>query len=230
VARSRIDRAAAVGKNQSARPTRAAQFGSESMEPKNDDLDPSQRAVAVEPREPWEKLPRESQKAFGAFVLYRDDPQRRFKNVAEKLNCSAQNVFQWSSKYNWKLRCDSFDVEQDRAQRAEFARGRVRMRERHMQVARAMLSVAGHALREWADRIEQRLPLNLAPEQIALLTKCATELEHRTIGEEKDHKYTQIIVSIGGYKDEQQYEDALRGRKEGEPLLDGDEEPPRAHA
>ena len=130
------------------------------MEPeKNDNLDPSQDAVAVEPREPWEKLPQESQKAFGAFVLYRDDEKRSFKNVAEKLNCSAQNVFQWSSKYNWKLRCDAWDVEQDRAQRAEFARGRVRMRERHMAVARAMLHVAGHALREWADQIEQRLPL-----------------------------------------------------------------------
>jgi hypothetical protein len=166
------------------------------MEPVNDNLDPSQSAVGVEAREPWEKLPQESKKAWGAFRLYRDAEKRSFKSVAERLNCSPQNVFQWSSKYKWKLRCDAFDVEQDRAQRAEFARSRVRMRERHMQVARAMLNVAGHALREWADRIEQRLPLSLAPEQIALLTKCATELEHRTMGTEAEHRFAQIVVRL----------------------------------
>lgn len=181
----------------------------EPEKPENDNLGPSQDAAALEPREPWEKLPQESQKAFGAFVLYRDAEKRSFKNVAEKLNCSAQNVFQWSSKYNWRLRSDAWDVEQDRAQREELARGRVRKRERHLTVARAMLHVAGHALREWADRIEQKLPLHLAPEQIAMLVKAATELENKTIGDEKENRYTQIIVTVGEYEDEQAYDDAL---------------------
>lgn len=165
--------------------------------PENDDLDPSQSVAAVEPRELWDKKPDESRRAFDAFCRYRDAEKRSFKAIADSLNCSTQNVWQWSTRHNWKLRCDAYDCEQDRVQRAEFARNKVRVRERHMQVARAMLHVAGHALREWADQIEQRLPLRLAPEQIAMLVKAATELENRTMGTEAENKYTQIIVNLG---------------------------------
>jgi hypothetical protein len=180
------------------------------MEPEkseNGNLGPSQSAVAVEPREPWEKLPRESQKAFQAFTLYRDAEKRSFKSVAEKLNCSPQNIFQWSSKYKWKLRADAYDLEQDRLQRIECAHGLVRRRERHMAVAGAMLNVAGHALREWVDRIEQRLPLHLAPEQIALLTKCAIEIERSTTGEGGDRRPPTINILLGVH----QYDDEKAG-------------------
>lgn len=172
----------------------------EAMEPKKD-VDPPQDVGAVQPREVWEKLPQESQKAFNAFVLYRDAEKRSFKNVAEKLNCSPQNIFQWSSKFNWRGRCDAFDIEQDRVQRAEFARSRVRMRERHVQVARAMLNVAGHALHEWQNRIAGKLPLDLAPETIALLTKCATELERSTLGvDDEQHRPAVIKLLFGTHK------------------------------
>jgi hypothetical protein len=181
-----------------------------------DDLDPSQAVEPVGPRQPWDKRPDESQRAFDAFVLFRDDEQRRFKNVAEKLSCSPQNIFQWSSKYNWRLRCDAFDLEQDRQQRVAFARIRVRMRERHLSLAVALGGIAAHGVREWQQRIEQRLPLNLTPEQLALLTKCATELERSTLGMDQDHQPTEIRMFFGThkYKDEQGGDDG-----DGEPML-----------
>jgi hypothetical protein len=126
------------------------------MEPE-DDLAPSQDVEPVGPRQPRNKRLDESQKAFDAFVLYRDDEQRRFKNVAEKLSCSPQNIFQWSSKYNWHLRCDACDLEQDRQQPVAFARIRVRMRERHLSLAVALGGIAAHGIREWKMRVEQKL-------------------------------------------------------------------------
>lgn len=165
------------------------------MEPE-DELDLPQDVAMVEHRELWDKRPDESQKAFDAFVRYRDAEKRSFKNVADQLNCSPQNIFQWSSRFNWRGRCDAYDVEQDRLQREELARGRIRMRDRHLRLAVALQGLAAHAVREWQLRIEQGLPLNLAPEQIALLTKCATELEHRTMGTEAEHRYTQIVVRL----------------------------------
>src|ERR1035437_8698167 len=162
------------------------------MEPE-DDLDPSQGAEIIEPRERWDKLPEESQKAFDAFVRYRDAERRSFKFVADQLNCSPQNIFQWSSRFDWKGRCDSFDVEQDRVQRAELSRSRVRMRERHLRLSLAMQGVAAVALNEWQQRISQKLPLDLAPEQIALLVKAAVELEHRVIGSESEQQRIMTI-------------------------------------
>ena len=171
------------------------------MEPDEiDGIEPSQPVATVEPRQPWDKQPDESAKAFDAFCRFRDAEKRSFKSTADLLNCSTQNVWQWATRHNWKLRADAWDIEQDRLQRAAFARDRTRMRERHLQVARSMLGVAAHGLREWQMKIEQGLPLGLQPEQIALLTKCAVDLEARTIGMDREQTTTEIHVLFRSHK------------------------------
>jgi hypothetical protein len=170
------------------------------MEPEKDDLDHAQDAVAVQPRELWDKKPDESQRAYGAFSKYRDSEKRSFKAIADSLSCSTQNVWQWSTRHNWKLRCDAYDLWLDQQQRQEFARNRVRMRARHMAVAQAMLNVAGHGIREWQARIAGGAALNLAPEQVALLTKCAIEIERSTTGEDGGHRPAVINVLIGTHR------------------------------
>jgi len=184
------------------------------VEPTND-LDPSQAIEPVGPRQLWDKRPDESQRAFDAFVRYRDAEKRSFKNIADQLNCSPQNIFQWSSKFNWRLRCDAFDLEQDRIQREELARGRMRMRERHLRLALSMQGIAAHAIREWQARIASGTVLNLAPEQIALLTKCSVELERTAMGVEREHQYTTINVVLGQHR----YPGEQGGEDEGEPKL-----------
>lgn len=183
------------------------------MKPDDDDLDSPQSAEVLGDREVWDKLPSESQRAFGAFVLYRDAEKRSFKIVADQLNCSPQNIFQWSSRFDWRGRCDKYDCEQDRLQRADLARGRVRMRERHMRLSLAMQGIAATALQEWNQRIAEKLPLNLAPDEIALLVKCAVELEHRTLGTEREQRFTEIRVNLGihEYPDEAEQRKLLAG-------------------
>ena len=122
---------------------------------------PLENDESVGPRELWDKRLDESQKAFAAFVRYRDAEKRSFKAIADELNCSPQNIFQWSSRHNWRRRCDAFDVEQYRLQREDLARGRVRMRERHLKLAIAMQGIAAHAIREWQSKIASGAALNL---------------------------------------------------------------------
>jgi hypothetical protein len=101
------------------------------------------------------------------------------------------------------------------------------MRERHLHVARAMLGIAAHALREWQNRIAGNLPLDLAPEQIALLTKCATELERSTIGIDVEHRSTVINVLLGThrYNDEKAGASGeVEGEVEWKPLEDVERE------
>jgi hypothetical protein len=139
--------------------------------------------------------------------MYRDSEKRSLKSVATSLNCSVQNVFWWSSRHNWKLRCDAFDLQQDQLQRQEFARNRVRMRTRHLAVAQAMLNVAGHGIREWQAKIASGAELNLAPEQVALLTRTAIEIERSTTGEDGEHRPTAINILIGSHR----YQDEKAG-------------------
>jgi hypothetical protein len=166
-----------------------------------DEPDPSQDAVTAEPRELWEQKVDESQRAYSAFSAYRDSEKRSFKNVAAALNppCSVQNVWQWSVRHCWKLRADAFDLHQDREQRQQFARNRVRMRDRHLAVARGMLDVAANALVEWQRKIAQKMPLDLSPETISMLTKCATELEKSTLGVATESGRTQINILVGSH-------------------------------
>jgi hypothetical protein len=69
-----------------------------------DSPEPSQPIATIEPGQLWDKIPTESAKAFEAFAAYRDLERRSFTSIAEKLNCSTQNICQWASKYNWKGR------------------------------------------------------------------------------------------------------------------------------
>jgi hypothetical protein len=180
------------------------------MEPEKSDieeLDRPQDAEIVQPRELWEKKFDESPRAYDAFSRYRDSEKRSFKSIADALSCSTQNVWQWSVRHNWKLRCDAYDLHLDQEQRAEFARNRTRMRARHLAVGQAMLNVASYGIREWQARIATGAALNLAPEQIALLTKCAIEIERSTTGEDGEHRPTAINILIGSHR----YQDERAG-------------------
>ncbi len=165
-----------------------------------DGLDPLQDAAIVQPRELWDKKPDESQRAFDAFCRYRDAEKRSFKAIANSLNCSTQNVWQWSTRHNWKLRCDAYDMELDRQQRVEFARNRVRMKDRHLRLAVAIGGIAAHAVREWQARIASGAALDLAPEQVAMLVKCSAELERSTIGVDGENRPPVINVLFGVHK------------------------------
>jgi hypothetical protein len=50
----------------------------------------------------WDRQRSESEKAFRAFVAYRDlQVDRTFEAVAGQLRCSGANVRRWAKKWNW---------------------------------------------------------------------------------------------------------------------------------
>jgi hypothetical protein len=84
---------------------------------------------------------------------------------------------------------------------AEMARSRREIRRRRLQVAAALEGLGACALKEWQDRIAQKLPLNLSPETIAFLTKAAAQLQEQALGPEKDRgALTQINVVLGDFE------------------------------
>ncbi len=65
---------------------------------------------------PWERLPRESRQAYGAFGLYRDmgPHERSHVKVGRELGKSVTLINRWSSHWSWVKRADAWDAEQER--------------------------------------------------------------------------------------------------------------------
>jgi hypothetical protein len=153
-------------------------------------------------REPWLRRPDESKRAVEAFSLWLRAEPRSLTHVAGKLSppCSKANVARWSARHLWQSRAFAWDAEQEELQRQQFARDRVSMRKRHLQVAMLMQSIAAHGLAELAAKVEQKLPLNMKPEEAKALMDSGTKLERTTVGPERDRRFTKINVIFGTHR------------------------------
>lgn len=100
----------------------------------------------------WERQPGESEKAFEAFVIYRDmGLQRGVRKVGDQLHKSLTLMSRWSSAYNWPERAAAWDREQDRIVREAQQEEIKKMRKRHADLAYVMLMKAAKALKNMPD-------------------------------------------------------------------------------
>ena len=168
----------------------------------------------INPRRSWDRKSDESKRAWEAFRIYRDSPDRRLATVAKVLvpPCSTANIGRWVSRHQWQARAADYDIYVDEQDRAEIARNRVTSRKRRLAIAQALEGLSAHAIREWQTRLAAGLPLNVSLETAALLSKMAGQIEEMALGPEKDHRFTKINVIIGGYPDEEAYESQFTKR------------------
>lgn len=164
-------------------------------------------------RQPWDRLPGESTQAYTAFAFYRDlGSERSLAKVGQEVGKNLTLIERWSASWNWVGRVYEFDCVEDERSREQLCRDRMAMRLRHIRLGMAMQAVATHGLRELQIKIEQGLPLNLSVSEIVNLMECGAQLENDAVGDEKDHRYTRIIVNLGTH----QYDD------EPDPLLEAE--------
>jgi hypothetical protein len=150
-------------------------------------------------REPWERLPDESDRAWQAFVMYRDSEKRSLTEIAasSQFECSVSNISRWCVLHNWRERAFAFDTDRDEKEREQLARDRMAMRRRHLQLALSMQSIAAHGLQELQEKIRQKLPLNMSAGESNALMDAGVKLERATLGEGRESRYTKIIVNLG---------------------------------
>jgi hypothetical protein len=118
-------------------------------------------------KQSWEQLEGESDKAFSAFVIFRDmGPSKRSLDGASTLyhnhnrqegdkkemagaknkNRSGQ-VQVWADRWNWRQRASAWDAEQDRVGREAQLQEIIEMRRRHAEEAMLLQTVALEKLR-----------------------------------------------------------------------------------
>jgi len=184
-------------------------------------LERAESAEQTGRRQLWERQPGESPKAFHAFRLFRDLAEKRtLAKVAQTLGCSSTNVERWARRWAWTQRTYEFDLVQEEEWRQQAARDRIAMRRRQIALGQALQGVAAYGLREWQDRIAEKLPLHMRPDEIATLLKLGNELEAKGHGEEKDGgRFTRIVVNFNTLTDKKFEESLKAGKNDGQALL-----------
>ena len=147
----------------------------------------------------WERQKGEGEKAYEAFVIYRDLGEKRtFAAVAERLRKSDTLIRRWKEQWNWQERARAYDNELEKEARAKAVKARKAMTERHIGIAMQLQKKALEALQEL--EVE-----DMTPKDIREYIKMATDLERlkRTLEDEGTNgegsgpaQFANAIISI----------------------------------
>jgi hypothetical protein len=96
----------------------------------------------------WQQQPGETDKAYQAFVTYRnlEPEQRSITRVVSELNKSRTLIGRWSSQWSWVERAREWDAHQDLRRIDALLEARKRMDEEHLKIIRAARNKAIAAL------------------------------------------------------------------------------------
>lgn len=128
-------------------------------------------------KEIFERLDNETQKAWQAFVVYRDlGYERSIANAAKVLGKSPRTVEHWCLKYNWVERAKAYDEYLENKKREEKEKAILEMVERHAKMAMAFQQ-------RIAERLNALDPEELSPADLAKWLDISTKLERISRGE-----------------------------------------------
>jgi hypothetical protein len=145
---------------------------------------------------PWEQLPGESARAFGAFAAYRDlGPRRSLRAAAQTFYGRAsaareRQLDKWSHAFRWVERANAWDRHLDAQARQAQEEARREMVERHVKEARALQAKA-------VERLRSLRPEELGPAELLRYLVEAAKLERLALGE-PDSVQRQELTGRGG--------------------------------
>jgi hypothetical protein len=153
-------------------------------------------AMSELPPPPWEQLPGESARAFGAFCAYRDlGPRRSLRAAAaafyeQPSAARERQLDKWSRAFRWVERAAAWDRHLDAQARQAQQEARREMTERHVKEARALQAKA-------LERLRALRPEELAPADVLRYFVEAVKLERLALGE-PDAVQRQELTGRGG--------------------------------
>ena len=138
---------------------------------------PRPRYRAPQGTPPWERQTGEGDKAWEAFVIYRDlGADRSLRLVAQRLGRSPGYLEELSRTKGWTERVAAWDAELDRQARKAQVAEITKMRKNHAAIAVSMLAKAAKAL--------QSLPAeDLKAVDVSRMVEVASKLERLARGD-----------------------------------------------
>jgi hypothetical protein len=128
-------------------------------------------------RLPWERQPKESEKAYAAYRSFMEQtPPRRVTDVVERTGKSISLLYRWSTKHHWLARTMEYDLTVERGRQAELADARREMNTRHAAIAK-------HMSAKVAQRIKDLQPDELTPGELGRWMQVIAMVERLALGE-----------------------------------------------
>lgn len=125
---------------------------------------------------PWDRQPREPEKAYAYFGIYRDlGRTRTVAKVAAEVHKSRDYLHKLASTWRWVQRAQAFDREQDRLYGEGLAERRRDMADRHARIASALQA-------KIVARLQSLDASRLTPGDIARWLEVATRIERLALG------------------------------------------------
>ena len=137
------------------------------------------------PEYPWERQLEETDKAFAAFVEYRDMPpgHRALEKLAQKHGTLRVNFERWSVAWDWRARVAEYDIWRDRQGREAALQEIKEMNKRHVNMAMSFQGAAALALQKIIKAEQQNTTSTLRPNEVAALADLGARLERLSRGE-----------------------------------------------
>jgi len=152
--------------------------------------------VAVNDRKEHERQPGEPDRAWKGFTIYRDIgftrtllkaaiEYRKIVGVTESKEKSTHRNFQnWSIRWGWVRRCESWDREVDKQRRRIALEEVKRMRDRHVQLSMSMQQVGATELNKLLKDVKAKAEEGLlGATDIRYLIETGMKLERMSRGE-----------------------------------------------
>jgi hypothetical protein len=125
---------------------------------------------------PWDRQPKESDRAYSYFAIYRDMGRTRtVAKVATEVHKSRDYLHKLASQWRWVHRARAFDTEQDRLYGELLGERRKDMAERHARIAAALQG-------KIVARLQSLDAQKLTPSDIARWLEVATRVERLALG------------------------------------------------
>ena len=155
--------------------------------------------VPAPDREPYERQPEETIKAWYAFTAYRELGHLRTQSkVLKKIGkpySYKRIVEQWSVKWGWSMRCRAWEDEEEKIRRSEEIKAIRQMHKRHIQLGSALTGLAATELQKLLKKAQKESDeSSLTTAAIIRLVEAGARLETRSYGEPEELKRHEITT------------------------------------
>lgn len=168
-------------------------------------------AAPLDPtRDLWERQPRETDKAFHAFVTFRDmGPERQVTGAGAKIDKSEAVMRRWAHRWSWFERAKAWDNFLDAQRRAAVVDEVRAAAKRHIELAHALQHVGGQRLVQLAEMLkDEKARSEIKPRDARLMVEAGIRLERLVIGEPETNTPT-VNVNVPGGDGERQVATAV---------------------
>lgn len=120
---------------------------------------------------PWERQPKETEKAYEAFLIYKNaGPGRTQIDTARRLKKSYRLIKQWAKEWDWKNRVALYDRDVEQKAKAAAEKEQKAMIARHIKIG---IQVQGKAL----EGLKNLKPEKMGAISVQALLDFGTKLE-----------------------------------------------------